>query len=43
MWDIAATLHREHGDAYRHAADEVFDGVPSTSRWGGDKEYISMV
>ncbi|MCW8945612.1 MAG: arginine--tRNA ligase, partial [Sedimenticola sp.] len=26
VWDIAATLHREHGDAYRHSTEEVFDG-----------------
>ena len=36
--DIAATLHREHGDAYRCAADEVFDGVPADEPAGGDKE-----
>ncbi|HEY9150861.1 MAG TPA: arginine--tRNA ligase, partial [Gammaproteobacteria bacterium] len=28
VWDIAATLHRDHGDAYRHAAAEVFAGAP---------------
>jgi len=28
VWDIAATLHREHGDAYRHSADEVCAGLP---------------
>jgi arginyl-tRNA synthetase len=38
VWDIAATLHREHGDAYRHAADEVFEGVPLDEPAGGDKE-----
>ena len=38
VWDIAATLHREHGDAYRHGADEVFDGVPLDEPSGGDKE-----
>ena len=38
VWDIAATLHREHGDAYRHGADEVFDGLPSDEPAGGDKE-----
>lgn len=41
VWDIAATLHREHGDDYRHAADEVFRGVPpdaSPDGGGGDKE-----
>ena len=38
VWDIAANLHREHGDAYRHMADEVFDGVPADEPAGGDKE-----
>ena len=38
VWDIAATLHREHGDSYRHAADEVFSGVPADEPAGGDKE-----
>jgi arginyl-tRNA synthetase len=38
VWDIAATLHREHGDSYRHMAGEVFDGVPPDAPSGGDKE-----
>jgi arginyl-tRNA synthetase len=38
VWDIAATLHREHGDAYRCAATEVFHGVPLDAPAGGDKE-----
>ncbi len=38
VWDIAATLHREHGEAYKHSADEVFDGVPADEPAGGDKE-----
>ena len=38
VWDIAATLHREHGDDYRHAADELFAGVPADEPQGGDKE-----
>ncbi len=38
VWDIAATLHREHADSYRHAADEVFAGVPADEPAGGDKE-----
>lgn len=38
VWDIAATLHREHGDAYRHPAAEVFDGVVADEPAGGDKE-----
>jgi arginyl-tRNA synthetase len=38
VWDVAATLHREHGDAYRHAAEEVFADVPADEPAGGDKE-----
>lgn len=38
VWDIAASLHREHGDAYRHGAAEVFDEVPADAPGGGDKE-----
>ena len=38
VWDIAATLHREHGDAYRHGADEVFADLPADEPDGGDKE-----
>ena len=48
VWDIAATLHREHGDAYRHAADEVAADLPPDAATaeerdagqdpGGDKE-----
>ena len=36
--DIAATLHREHGDAYRYGTDEVFEGIPTDEPAGGDKE-----
>ncbi|WP_295579404.1 arginine--tRNA ligase [uncultured Lamprocystis sp.] len=41
VWDIAATLHREHADAYRVAAAQVFAGVPPDELPGldgGDKE-----
>ncbi len=38
VWDIAATLHREHGNEYRHSAEEVFAGVPDDEPQGGDKE-----
>jgi len=38
VWDIAATLHRENGDAFRHAAVTVFDAVPVDEPEGGDKE-----
>ncbi|BAO42996.1 arginine--tRNA ligase [Thiolapillus brandeum] len=38
VWDIAATLHREHGDDYRFDAEEVFRDVPADEPEGGDKE-----
>ncbi len=39
IWDIAATLHRENGDAFRHPAATVFDNVPpDEGEQGGDKE-----
>ncbi len=41
VWDIAATLHREHGDAYRADHDEVYRGAPADADpdgQGGDKE-----
>jgi arginyl-tRNA synthetase len=41
VWDIAATLHREHGDDYRADSGEVFAGLPADEVPGaddGDKE-----
>jgi len=38
VWDIAATLHREGGDALRHPVDVVYAGVPADAPAGGDKE-----
>ncbi|MEW8066641.1 MAG: arginine--tRNA ligase [Candidatus Thiodiazotropha endolucinida] len=38
VWDIAATLHRDHGEAYRHDAETVFHDVPADEPAGGDKE-----
>jgi arginyl-tRNA synthetase len=40
VWDIAATLHREHGDDYRHAAGEVFHEVPLDAPEGDKEEHI---
>lgn len=40
IWDIAATLHREHGDAYRHSTAELFQGLPADEPAGGDKEQF---
>ncbi len=36
--DIAASLHRENGDSYSHAVEEVFAGIPADEPDGGDKE-----
>ncbi|CAD7853871.1 MAG: Arginyl-tRNA synthetase (EC 6.1.1.19) [Olavius algarvensis Gamma 1 endosymbiont] len=38
VWDIAASLHREHGDAYRRASAEVRADLPPDEPDGGDKE-----
>ena len=38
VWDIGASLHRRHGDALRHTAAELLDGVPPDEADGGDKE-----
>lgn len=44
VWDIAATLHREDGDAHRHAAEIVLSNLPTDEPEGGDKEaYIDAV
>ncbi|MCF6336939.1 MAG: arginine--tRNA ligase [Gammaproteobacteria bacterium] len=44
VWDIAATLQREHGDAFRHAAQIVLTNLPADEIDGGDKEqYIDAV
>jgi len=38
VYDIGATLHRENGDQYRHAAVQVFENVAADEPKGGDKE-----
>jgi arginyl-tRNA synthetase len=38
VWDIAATLHRENGDAFRHPAGAVFRDISPDEPAGGDKE-----
>ena len=44
VWDIAATVHRENGDAFRHAAGIVLSNLPADESDGGDKEkYIDAV
>ncbi len=44
VWDIAATLHREHGDQYLHATQDWMSDLPSDEPQGGDKEiYIDAI
>ena len=38
VWDIAATLHREHGETFRHPVADIFADVPPDEPAGGDKE-----
>jgi arginyl-tRNA synthetase len=38
VWDIAASLHRKHGNVLHHPASDVFQGVPDDEPAGGDKE-----
>ncbi len=38
IFDIAATLHRENGDALRQTAATVFEDIPPDEPLGGDKE-----
>ncbi len=40
VWDIAATLHRENGDAYRRPAQRVFDGVSEDAPKGDKEKHI---
>ncbi len=44
VWDIAAALHRTHGERFRHPWATVADGLPADEADGGDKEqYIDAV
>jgi len=38
IWDIAADLHRENGNKFRHAAADVFADVETDEPDGGDKD-----
>ncbi len=40
VWDIAATLHREHGDDYRHPAAAVFSGVHADAPEGDKERHV---
>ncbi len=41
--DIAASLHREHGDAYRFDAEAVFSGVPIDAPEGDKESHIDGI
>ncbi len=44
IWDIAATLHREHSDQYLRASSEWMSDLPADEPQGGDKEiYIDAI
>jgi arginyl-tRNA synthetase len=38
VWDIGASLHREHGEALHHTIQEIFTDIPPDAEQGGDKE-----
>jgi arginyl-tRNA synthetase len=38
VWDIAATIHREHGASLRRGMLEVLEDIPADEPAGGDKE-----
>ena len=38
VYDIAATLHREHSNGYSRPQEVIFEGVPPDEPRGGDKE-----
>jgi arginyl-tRNA synthetase len=41
--DIAATLRREHGDAYHHTAAEVLDDIPPDAPAGDKEQHIDAL
>ncbi len=43
VWDIAATLHREHGDSFRRPAGEVFRDVPPDAPEGDKEAHIDAL
>ena len=44
VWDIAAKLHRENGEKFRHAWAVIHSSLPADEPDGGDKEaYIDAV
>jgi len=43
VWDIAATLHREHGDNYRFPAHAVFASIPEDEPTGDKEKHIDAL
>jgi arginyl-tRNA synthetase len=43
VWDIAATLHREHGEAYRVPAAEALAELPEDAPGGDKEQYIDAL
>ncbi len=40
IWDIAATLHREHGDVFHRSIDELYKGVHADAPQGDKEKHI---
>ena len=40
VWDIAATLHRENGDSFRHSSEQVFAEVSADAPLGDKESHI---
>lgn len=38
VWDIGATVHRNHGNDWACSAEDLFQGIPADAPVGGDKE-----
>jgi arginyl-tRNA synthetase len=44
IWDIAATVHRDHSDKYLHVTKDWMSDLPKDEPHGGDKEiYIDSI
>lgn len=44
IWDIGATLHREHGSRLQHPVEAVYAELPPDAAAGGDKElYVDAL
>ena len=43
VWDLAATLHREHGDRFRHSSEDIFAGVCQDAPEGDKEKHIDGI